>query len=356
MNLKRKPQQGGSNPTPTSAQIQGGGLTLRWDLDRDQYLWGIDISFLGRLTTAGGAAASVNAEAGPSLINRMRVSMNHPQWGARTIVNLSGASVFRRAHIMNGTAPVNAGGLAVANAAYDMEVHWPCPFVLENLPDPVTRQMLLDAPNTSQLTLEIDINPGAALLPTGGATTYAWAAFGGGGNPRFDVTLIQPNGFKAAPKQALVTRIDRNDSIAAAVGVDNQIGQVLTLKGFLARTWLKQYVQDALQAVDVAATMNNPQIIGATGFVTPQFQVDRKAIRQWTLFTQLQQEGKVDKHLEVWPNGYGLIDFMEDGVLSDALDADYYSKNGHTLTIAGLVNALANGRLEVGFDTFETAA
>lgn len=356
MNLKRKPQQGGSNPTPTSAQIQAGGLTLRWDLDRDQYLYGIDVSFLGRLTTGGGNAAAVNAEAGPSLINRMRVSMNHPVWGARTIVNLSGASVFRRAHIMNGTAPVNAGGLAVAQAAYDMEVHWPCPFVLENLPDPVTRQMLLDAPNCSNLVLELDINPGAALLPTGGATTWTWAAFGGGGNPRFDVTLIQPNGFKAAPKSALVTRIDRNDPITAAVGIDNQIGNPLILKGFLARTWLKQYVNDPLVAIDVAFTMNNPQTLAATGLVTPQFQVDRKAIRQWTLFTQLQQEGKVDNHLEAWPNGYGLINFMEDGVLSDAMDANFYSMNGHTLAIAGLVNALANGRLEVGFDTFEAAA
>lgn len=353
MNIGRSPQLG--IPAVTSAQIEAGGLTVVIPIDREQYLYGLDIGFIGRLTTGGGNAAAINAEAPQSLINRIRVTSNHEKFGGRQRVNISGASAFRRSHAMNGTAPLVVSTLAVAQAAYDMIVHWPIVFPVENLGDMETQAQLLDAPHCGSLQLELDINPGAALAPTGGATTYAWANFGGGGNPGFFVNLLQPNGYKGAPYTSFVEKADRNDSLVNAVALGNQIGNELVLGGALTRLWLKQYVTDPLQAVDVAATMNQPNTQAAVGLSRPQFQINRKAIREFLVWRQLEMENKVDYETEAWPAGYGLIGFVEgalgkSGKMADALDTALFQLQKQLVTVGGLNNALANGRLEVGWE------
>lgn len=353
MNLKRTPQLG--VPAVTSANIEGGGFTLVVDLDREQYLYGVDVSFIGRLTTAGGAAASINAEAPQSIIQRARVTYNHEKYGSKGPINLSGASLFRRAHIQAGTAPLLVnGGLAVANAPYDMIVHYPIIFPVENLGDLETQAQLLDAPHCGSLRLELDLSPGAALAPTGGATTYTWANFGGGGNPQFLVNLIQPNGYKGAPYTARVEKYDRNDSLAAAIALGNQVGNELVLGGALCHLYLKQYVQDALQAVDIAATMNTPNLTTAVGLSRPQFQIDRKAIRDYSVWRQLEMENKVDYETETWPTGYGVIAMVEGalgktGKMADALDTRLLQLQKRIVSVGGLNNALASGRLEIGW-------
>ena len=119
MNIKRVPQQG--VPATASAFIEG-KQTLVVPLDRQQYLYGLIIKFLGRLTIGGGAGAAVNAEAPFSLFNRIRVVTNSSLYGSKQPINLSGATIYRRAHIFSSVAPIAAGSLATAAANYDIEV------------------------------------------------------------------------------------------------------------------------------------------------------------------------------------------------------------------------------------------
>lgn len=355
MNTKRKPQYG--VPLITSALIES-KQTVRVDLDRQQYLAGLIIKFSGRLTTAGGAGASVNAEAPFSLLNRIRVTMNHSLFGSKLPVNLSGATVYRRAHIISGTAPVASGSLATANAAYDIEVDWPVMFFLEKSPSQSVLASLLSAPLCSQLTLEMDFNNGAALIPTGGATTYAWSQYGSAaGNPELDVTLLQVNGLTVNPKTVLVTKTDQLTDLTQGVGQDQQVGNELPIGYTVARIWLKQYVKDALASAYVAATMNSPKVTSAAGFVSPQIQIDRVAIRQYNKWSQLESENKNHWQLQTWPAGYGVIDFLEGshygspvGSVSDLLLTQSIAVKKGTLTVSGQNNALANGELEVGVD------
>lgn len=350
MNLKRKPQQT-NLPALTSAFIEAlGSVTI--PLDRQQYLWGVILDFYGRLTTAGGAGAAVNLEAPQSIFRRIRVTQNHEIFGSKMRCNRTGASLFRMYHCISRTAGIasSAPALAVGNAAYDLHVQTVVPFVLPGLPDRSTIPFLLDGPRCGALNLEIDFARGADLVTTGGATTWTWAAFGGGGNPSLFVTLLQVNGLKHLPKTGMVAFLDRVDSLAAANPIDNQIGNDLRLDGALARYWYKQYVQDPLQQVTCAATANSPNTLAAGGLVTPQFFVDTVPIRHYSVWSMLEAEGKQDRQLEVWPPGYGLLDFVEDSDLRDFIAVQDLVKSGHKIGVGGLNNALANGQLESGFD------
>ena len=355
MNIKRKPQSG--IPAINSAFIEGKN-TLRFDLDRQQYLAGIIVKFMGRLTTAGGAAASVNAEAPASLINRIRVNMNHSLYGSKLPINLSGASIYRRAHILSSTAPIASGSLATANAAYDIEVDYPIFFFLEGVPDQAMLGTLLSAPLCSSLNVELDFNQGAALLPTGGATTYAWSAYGSAaGSPSVFCTLLQVNGLNSNPKTVLVTKTDQLALLTNGIGQDQQVGNELPVGYTIARVWLKQFAQDPLQSAYVAASMNSPKTTSANGFVSPQLQVNRVAIRQYDIWAQLESENKNHFGVENWPAGYGVFDFTEGGSYSgvvgsvaNLLYTQTIAVKKGTLTVSGQNNALANGQLEIGVD------
>lgn len=350
MNLKRLPQQL-QIPALTSAFIEG-LPTLNIPLDRQQYLWGVLVDFYGRLTIGGANGAAVNAEAPQNLFRRIRVTQNHEIFGSKMRVNRTGASLFRMYQAFNGTMGLNAStpALAVGMANYDLHLQLCLPFVLPGLSERATIPFLLDAPRCGALNLEIDLAHGADLVQTGGATTWTWSAFGGGGNPSLYVTLLQVNGLKHLPKTAMVAFLDRVDSLAAANAIDNQIGNDLRLDGALARLWLKQYVQDAAQQPTCAATMNSPDTPAASGLVHPQFFIDAKSIRDYRQWTQLEAENKQDRQLEAWPTGYGLVDFVEDGDLREIVPAGDLIKTGHKLGIGGLNNALANGQLETGWD------
>jgi hypothetical protein len=355
MNIKRLPQQG--VPALTSAFIEGKG-ELIVQIDRQQYLYGLIVKFLGRLTTAGGAGAAVNAEAPQSIFNRIKVNTNSSLYGSKLPINLPGATIFQRAHIFSGTPPVASGGLATANAAYDIEVDWPILFVLENTADDVQRATLLPAPLLSSLQLEMQFNPGAALITSGGATTYAWTAYGSAaGVPEVLVQLLQVNGLQNNPKTVLVTKTDQYADLSKSVGSDQQVGNEIPIGSTIARVVLKQYVQDPLQAVDVAATMLSPKTAASAGWASPQLQFNRVPIRQYQRWAQLESENKNHYSIGAWPSGYGVIDFGEGsnygspvGQVTNYLMTQSLAVKKGLLTTSGVVNASANSQLEVGVD------
>lgn len=355
MNIKRLPQTG--IPAISSAFIEGSN-TLRFDLDRQQYLAGIIIKFLGRLAIGSVAGAAVNAEAPFNLVNRIRVNMNHQLYGSKSPINLSGASLFRRAHILSGTQPIAAGSPDVAVGNYDIEIDYPVMFFLEKAASQATMATLLSAPLCSSLNVELDFNPGAALITKGATTTYTWTAYGSAaGSPQVYCTLLQANGLQSNPKTLLLTKTDQLASLANGIGQDQQVGNELPVGYTIARLWLKQFAQDTLQSSYVAASMASPKSATAAGLVSPQLQKNRVAIRQYQLWAQLESENKNHFNLEAWPSGYGVLDFLEGshygspvGSAMDLLYTQSIAVKKGTLTIAGLTNALANGQLEIGVD------
>lgn len=355
MNIKRLPQQG--VPATNSAFIEG-KQTLVVPLDRQQYLYGLVVKFLGRLTIGGGAGAAVNPEAPFSLFNRFRVNTNSSLYGSKLPINLSGSTIYRRAHIFSSVPPVASGSLGTAAANYDIEVDWPLLFILENTSEQAQLATLLPAPLLSSLQLEADFNPGAALVQNGGTTTYTWHAYGSAtGSPEVLVTLLQVNGLQHNPKTVLVTKTDQRFDLTSAVGSDQQIGNELPIGSTIARVLLKQYAQDTNQAAEVAASMNSPKTSSANGFVSPQLQFNRVPIRNYQRWAQLESENANHYAVSSWPAGYGVFDFGEGsnygspvGQVSNYLLTQSLAVKKGLLTVAGLNNALANGKLEVGVD------
>jgi hypothetical protein len=348
MNLKRKPQQT-SYAAMTSAAIEA-GLTLVQPLDRQQFLYGVILDFYGRLTTGGGNGASVNAEAPYSVFRRIRVTQNHEWFGDKQRVNRAGASLHKMVDVMTGTAQLATGSLAVGQAAYDIHVQTLVPLCVLGMPERATLATLCDAPRCGSLNIEIDLATGHELIPTGGATTYAWAAYGGGGNPVVNVTLLQVNGLKGTPKTGMWAYLDRLDAITASNAIDNQLGNEIRINGALARLWLKQYVADTASNINAAATMLAPNTPAGSGIDTPQFFVNANPIRQWAQWTQLEGENKSDFQQEAWPAGYGVIDFIEDRDLREVLPAVDYIKAGGKLGIGGAITGIANGQVESGYE------
>src|SRR5260370_36082753 len=122
MQIQRKDQAFPQQATFTAASLAN-PQTIIIPIDRDYYLYGVDVHFLGRLALGVAAAASINAEAPFNLFRRARWRINHELFGSKFLYNLMAATVYRRRHIFRGTAPVASGGLAVAIGNYDLDVH-----------------------------------------------------------------------------------------------------------------------------------------------------------------------------------------------------------------------------------------
>jgi hypothetical protein len=352
MQLKRSPQLGGNNivlPVLPAANFAA-PWTAIIPIDRDMYLWGLDLNLRFRLTTAVAPGAAVNAEAAFGLIRRVRVVMNHEIFGNKTFINLAGSTLYRRAHIFGGVPPTAIGGIAVGNAAYDCEVHYPIPFVVESVYESEQIGTLLDAPRCSSLQVEIDFGVGTDLVQTGGGTTYAFAAFGGGGNPELTIEKLLPLGFKGSPLRPMVQKFDVVNPIAAAQTEQQRIGNEIPTGDTIRMLMLKQYVQDAATAVPCAQTMTSPVLAAAAGMTSIQIKRNSQPIREYRRWRDCEFENQWRRRLAAWPAGYTLFDFAEFGTLNDALYTQDYPANKTRLEVSGLVNALAANVVEFIYD------
>lgn len=344
MQLQRLPQLGGTNialPVLPLANFAA-PWTAIIPLDRDRYLYGVELVMRFRLTTAVAPGVAVNAEAPFNLIRRVRVVMNHEIYGAKTIVNLPGGTLYRRAHIFNTVPPAATGGIAVGNAAYDISVHWPIPFVLEGVTEREQIATLLDAPRCSSLQLEIDFGSGPDLVQTGVGTTYAWAQIGGGGNPLLNITKLIPLGFQGAPYTSIVLKTDVMNPIALAQTEQQRIGAEIATGDTIRSLILKQYTQDPLIGVSCPAVMIGPILVGAAGMTTILLKRNQQQIREWRLWHDAEEQNQQQRRVLAWPPGYVIVDFAEFGTMGDALYTQDYPQNKTRLEVAGTINALAN--------------
>lgn len=352
MQLKRLPQQGGTNVALPNLPAANFTAAAPWTaiipIDRDMYLWGLILNLRFRLTTAVAAGLVQNAENPFNAIRAIRVTYNHEVFGAKTIINLRGATLYRRAHIFYGTPPPAAAAVLVANAAYDVQLEYPIPFVLESVDESEQWQTLLDAPRCSSLQLEIDFAAGIDFVSTGVGTTYVWTQFGNAAAsmPELRVTKLIPLGLKGSPYTARVEKNDVVNVIAAAQTEQQRIGNELPTGNTVRMLLLKQYTQDVLVGAPCAVLMVAPAVPAAAGMTTIQLLKDDQPIRNWQMWHDAEEQCLIERKLAAWPPGYVLIDFAEFGTLRDALLTQDYPANKSRLEFKGNINALANNRLD----------
>ncbi len=348
-----------------------GGAPMIIPLDRDEYLWGVDVHILGRLAVGVADGAYVNAEVPQNIVRQIRVRMSHEIYGSNRLVqSMMGATLHARARMHQATSPLAriTPAAAVTHQKYDFEVHYPVVFPIENLTDLKSTSGfggkgggwidaqsimfgMLDAPRCSDLTLELDLAAGTDLIAQNNAATatYAFTSYGADtGVPQIIITELVVEGLAAAaPKTALVTKIARTDLLENNVTLNNRNANEFPLEGSIARVLLKQYAQDAGSAAPCAQTMLSPKTAASAGITAPQFFVKGVAVHEWDLWAQLEAQNKADYHVETWPAGYGLIDFIEDGKATDALFTQDLAAKKSIVGYGGLINGNAGQRVEV---------
>jgi hypothetical protein len=354
MQLKRLPQQGGINVAlpilPAANFTAAAPWTAIIPIDRDMYLWGLELHLKFRV--AIGAFVIVNNAENPfNFIRAVRVSYNHDIFGAKTIINLRGATLYRRAHMFYGVPPTAATPIGPGIANWDVILHYSIPFVLESVDESEQWQTLLDAPRCSSLQLEIDFAAGRDYGVPAGATTYVFTQFGGAaGTPELRVTKLIPLGLKGSPYTARVEKVDVMNAIALAQTEQQRIGNEIPTGNTVRMLLLKQYTQDAGVAAPCAVAMTAPVLVAAPGMTSIRLLKDDTPIRSWDLWHDAEEECQLAKHLAAWPPGYVLIDFAEFGTLRDALLTQDYPANKSRLEFKGLINALATNSVDFGID------
>lgn len=350
MQIKTVTDQVLSIPAASMANAQS-GLAFPASVNTGQYLQGLNLEFQGRLTTATAAGAAVTPEAPWSLFRRVYVDIVHSIYGSVRLISLPGGTLKTRAYLFNRINPLSQGTtLATAEGAYDMDFVLPIVFPLEQVVQGQVANTLLDAPRCSSIKVSFDLGVGADLITSSGTTTYTWSAYGSNvGNPIVNLSRRIVNGFSQNPLTNLVMKSDRVDTLSNGVQPGSFNGQPLPVgANFIRLIGFKQYLPD-VGSNDVPLSFLNPIAPGSPGLADPQVYINSSLIRDFTSWALLSHETQ-SRYNVAAPLGYGVVDFVSDGLAQDALNAQAIGQSRSVLNYGGLINASASGLIEVFLD------
>jgi len=331
-------------------------------IPNDYAMAGLTLTFRGRLTV-GVAAIAPSYGAPFSAIERIAVDGQFPKLGQQTIFDLTGRQTLQLNRVFEKKMPyMDPDNLIVgagAAAAYDIQFQLPVPFWAVGMGHGSRRATLCPG-NMASNPLRLIVRRGAdvAIGVTGAGSTYAWAAFGGGGAPTVDVTrwkVKQGAVGKGVPSVLLCKHTRQGPFATAAAAVDLDIAR-LNVGNLITRMLLVNGAQYAAAPTEMTA--------GTLANLT-RIRLKQNSMPMWNFNFR-------DQHLLGGPDtlsgayltaqgpaggvgafalqemlGECLLDFCPDGNLDDALNTVSWSALGQSLILNGDITALALGEVEV---------
>lgn len=318
-------------------------------IDRDKYLYGINLHFRGRHRVTA-AATTANPEGILDLVERVRLRMTHEIFGTEIPLDMYGPSLyyyrsFYTGHPdrMNLSAPMT---VQVQDTDFDFELSWQAP---PELIFPADQEFyILDAPRCS--LLELDIEWGNAAGPVEGGTTSLTDIELTTGNPSVDIELVQVLDKEDLPLVALCKRVSSELDISATpFPVTNDKIQDLATGESIRSIMLKQYTRSttAGQPTSVVATLLNPiKPEVDAGLTRIGVRVNEKYVRHWRTWPPLQAWNKKQYSMTAVPIGYGIIEFVDDGNIDRVLFTQDFVERRMRLDLAGSVVTGTSNRIE----------
>ncbi len=323
----------GAEPFDTRTQTLAAPASIQYrPFNLNRPLESIQISVRARLTVTVGAYADVSVEAPQNLLQRIRLEGQHRNHGALVLLNLSGASAFADAMLVQqepgNYAYISVGGAALTRAArpsqpftspftgavatHDIMLFWNIPLTPQmgigsDLKRWANAFVLMPDDWQDTLTLTLDFGDATALGDTTGATT-AFTAFGSAtGLPEISVklcySLLGP--FQNSAVQGITMRNERLLTTFTALG--NQL-RLLSLDkrittGVRVKTGL---IEDTGQTAGVttfdtlsSVMSNRTQVI-----------VDNKPVRN--IDNDLIEKSRINRMFNVGPiEGYHLLSWVD---------------------------------------------
>jgi len=332
------------------------------NIPNDYAMAKLTLLFRGRMTI-GVAAPAPNYGCPFNVLERIAVDGQFPKLGQQAIFDLSGRQTMQWSRVtklkMSYVDPDNFIVGAAAAAAYDIQFQLDVPFWAEGL-GYGSRRATLCPGNMASNPLRLIVRRGAdnAIAVTGAGTTYAWAAYGGGGAPTLDVTrwkVKQGAVGKGVPSVLLCKHTRQGPFVTAAAAVDLDIAR-LNVGNLITRMLLVNGAQDAAAPVEMTAgTLANLTRVRLKQNSMPMWNFN---FRDQHLLTGPDTLGGIYLTAQGLAGGVGgfnpqemlgecLLDFCPDGNLDDALNTVSWSALGQSLILNGDITALALGQVEV---------
>jgi len=289
-------------------------------LPSDYHYYGLLLEVEMRDTVAVANMASEHADSPYSIVDQVSISgLHRVRKQTETFYQLRGADIRELALVYGSRAPFTTGAIGVAQAAKDIRFFLPIIFPPERLS--LTQQVpyLLDAPNYENLVLTVKWGNGLSFGPDGAGTTHTFVGFGAVNTARCRVHAIFASfGRNGAPGfvPARVWRIFQENTTTDLTAGGNNMRLFNILRGNIIRSLLVKFGTKAVVAAgnDAYATLSN--------VIAADVRVSRGTNRQIRHFVDqfaLREYGALN--VAITPdNGYGLIDFAENGDIRSALD------------------------------------
>ena len=324
----------------------------------------VTVSWSGRIVIAGANYTAGLPEAGPSLIENIRIQGTHVRWGFQTPINLPGTTAFVWPRLFQnlgndliiGTTRSADPGMPYVQTAgltqgligtYDVHLMVTIPVVpvLPPSPTSVRAQIpFLWRPQDWKNDLQVSITTGdqTSLGTPAGGTTVAWSSFGSAaGQPLVRVFLNYSllGDFRNVPEGmgGLIVRSEQRIAAPlAAVGSQSQLGPELAhmiTTNILVKAGINLTGQTA--GVTQFSSLSDVQL-DATKLV-----VDNKAIRDtaWNLASK-NWTGRAFNTIQ--PQGYFLLSFLDSQNPMTALRGDTIPGGSRFAILTDVLTANAN--------------
>lgn len=302
-------------------------------LPNDRFMFALPMTFEGRLTNAGSNnPTGVQADAPFSLIDTIQVGGYHRVRGQNEpFINIRGVDLYNFNRMMSGHIPYvvpNSQGAPVftvslstsANGTNDIRFTLFLPFTPLRIPLKDKAGWLLDAPNYDQLKLAVTFADDQSVFTYGTRTAGTFSAFGSAtGNPRLRVdgqfALLNAASFGFIPARPWRYYQELTDSNWTSTTNNARLYNIPRgnkIRNILIKTGVKS----------TAVNSGNNVYNTTSDTILVNIKVQRglnKSIRYYEDFYRIKTE--TERSYGVFPApGYCLMDFAQNGVLSEALD------------------------------------
>lgn len=332
------------------------GQPLVVDIPRAFYIFGIGMTFRGRINTSA-PGATLLPEGVLNFVQRVTLNMTHDIFGPDTPLDVPGATLFVYREIYSdepGPATLDVNPLlSLQNGNYDFLFHLDYQVPPEKIVQKQLPYYLLDAPRCSLLQLKIQWGgPNSASFMDGGA--YTLTGFNGvGASPAVDIDVNRVLDQAHNPLTAFVRRQSSEiDLSGSPFPVTRDLIKALPTGESIRSIFLRQYVRDttAGQPTSAALSLVDPINPGVDAGITDiGMRVNTNFIREWNSFPQLQDQNARDYGIPAsqWPEGIGVIEFVRNHDIDRVLFTQDFVTRRLSLDLSGTVVTQAAGRVEI---------
>jgi hypothetical protein len=321
-------------------------LQLTNGIPNDFPLKGLNLDFRFRMhitDPGGGAASTLNTEVPWSLIKNIQVTGNHKTRGSEVICKWYGPDLMRYNQFFGGGRKpwyYNPDTLAGAAADYDVAFRLYVPFSLQRVRPAQQLLTMLDAQNYSNLQLQVDVGAGKTdLFLTAHTMTDAFNDFEGDSGEGYCMNVTRIVGLLGADvnfKPALVKRTyievplttTMTDGIITNMPVGNSVANYAIKVGTTIAS-----VQHATTLPTDSSTILKRARLKLNG--VPIKDMDWRDHQHYCMeaYNIVQAE---------YPYGWGIIDFIENGDINQALKTFDFAARSKTFQLCGDVAGAAN--------------